>query len=792
MKTILYLKSTRFFALSSLLTIPLFFVLIISFLFCPGYNETAAQTVIDTIKLGPEAGNGFGAATVAVNHRINMVYVVNRISSNISVINGLSNNVVATIDICSTSPSNGIAVNQHTNLIYVIDQCDAVIRVIDGSLNKVIADVRVDGMPRKLAVNPRTNRIYVVTDFGSFRDSKLSVIDGLKNIVIETIEIDDIPQWIDINPETGKIYLAVSNPFTETGSLTVIDGRNNKKINKVHLNFRPNGLTINSRTNRVYVADSIGNDIYVISGSENKVIATVNIGEDLTFEMGLAVNPTTNKIFITTYDGEPGSGKVIIMNGKTNKVIDVVNTGDGPVGIDVNARTNRIYVADNLNHKLTVISRSFNIIETVSLGIEPVRMAVNPSTNLIYVTVVNEDAVYVIDGSDNKVVNSIKVGRKPAGIEVNVATNQIYVANSLDGSVNVIDGLSNSVIDIIEMSGSPIEIGVNPVTNKVYVTTLFPSFEFSSNVQVIDGLTNEITGTIEMSSSVMPPGKISINPEKNMIYISTFNGFMQKMSCFPIEVINGTNDSIVDIIKVNNEARGIAANPLTNLIYVTLSDGVAVINGETNGIVDTIDIEGFAGEVSLNTVTNRIYVAVSDGRTQNVRVINGTTNSAVTTIKEGLRRVIDIDTNSDTGIVYILDAFLSKITVIDDLAKPVLPVANFTADTQFGDDAPFTVRFTDLSIGVVEEWHWNFGDGGQSDIQNPVHEYLERKSFTVSLTVTGPEGSDTEIKDSFISVIPVSIPLPVPAPVINEFSIAIPELTPCSIPVPLPGSEFCP
>jgi len=92
------------------------------------------------------------------------------------------------------------------------------------------------------------------------------------------------------------------------------------------------------------------------------------------------------------------------------------------------------------------------------------------------------------------------------------------------------------------------------------------------------------------------------------------------------------------------------------------------------------------------------------------------------------------------------DIFVSRL-------KQVPIVADFKANPTEGV-APLTVQFTDLSKGEITSWFWDFGDGGTSTEQNPVYIYDPREDpkYTVSLTVTGPEGSDTETKVEYISV----------------------------------------
>ena len=63
-----------------------------------------------------------------------------------------------------------------------------------------------------------------------------------------------------------------------------------------------------------------------------------------------------------------------------------------------------------------------------------------------------------------------------------------------------------------------------------------------------------------------------------------------------------------------------------------------------------------------------------------------------------------------------------------------------------------TVSFTYKSAGGITSWEWDFGDGSTTTMPNPSHTYTDPGTYTVSLTVSGPGGSDTETKIDFVSV----------------------------------------
>lgn len=84
---------------------------------------------------------------------------------------------------------------------------------------------------------------------------------------------------------------------------------------------------------------------------------------------------------------------------------------------------------------------------------------------------------------------------------------------------------------------------------------------------------------------------------------------------------------------------------------------------------------------------------------------------------------------------------------------PPRPQAGFTASPSSGR-VPLEVAFTDSSSGVITARVWSFGDGESSTAIHPNHVYTAVGSYTVSLTVTGPGGSDTETEPQFIVVLP--------------------------------------
>lgn len=94
-----------------------------------------------------------------------------------------------------------------------------------------------------------------------------------------------------------------------------------------------------------------------------------------------------------------------------------------------------------------------------------------------------------------------------------------------------------------------------------------------------------------------------------------------------------------------------------------------------------------------------------------------------------------------------------KLVVYDEWAinnplNLVAPTAIFTPSTRSGS-ATLRVDFTNQSTGNITSYSWNFGNGNTSTARDPGSQNFENsgnsdRTYTVTLTVSGPGGSNTQ------------------------------------------------
>lgn len=283
------------------------------------------------------------------------------------------------------------------------------------------ATIPTGSTPSRIAVNPRTNRIYVLV-----ADGGMAVIDASTASQVATVPVLS-PSAIAVNPATNRIYVANNS----AGKLIVVNGATNAITATVTVGSRPTDVAVNPVTRMVYVANQESSTVSVIDPAGPSVVATIGFppspgdpGMGLPNRFRLGVNPTTKRIFVADED----RATVSIVDSETNSIVATVYTPGIVAGIAVDPRTNRAYV---------------------------------PKKN---------GDVFVIDGATAEIIDAVPTGATPDGIAVDPATNRIYVASRESGKVSVIDGATRTVAGSVGTNGAPFDLAVNLTTSRVLVT----------------------------------------------------------------------------------------------------------------------------------------------------------------------------------------------------------------------------------------------------------------------------------------------------------------------------------
>jgi YVTN family beta-propeller protein len=316
-------------------------------------------------------GIGAGSGGIAINGTNNLVYIANLFASTLSVIDGNSNAVVATIPITDNGPPNpyaagpaAIAIDQATNTIYVCTN-NGTLSVVDGATNQQVANFIVDTTVNSctgLVFGNQTGKLYFGAGYAG-TGSEIDVIDPKTQSITKRIPDPDLNQ-IAIDQSTNTLYVT---QYWE-GTLWVIDGDADAlrgiisgtglpaepegcwlispsvpPCEKQHQGSNEDGLAIDETLHRIYVFNSLDGMVATVDTTTDTVIQTRRIG---TNQFSGAVNPATHAVYTTS----DALGTLAVIDGLSDKVIarniPVTGPNDLPGLVAVNPVNGKIYVVD--------------------------------------------------------------------------------------------------------------------------------------------------------------------------------------------------------------------------------------------------------------------------------------------------------------------------------------------------------------------------------------------------------------------------------------------------------------
>jgi len=252
-------------------------------------------------------------------------------------------------------------------------------------------------------------------------------------------------------------------------------------------------------------------------------------------------------------------------------------------------------------------------------------------------------------------------------------------------------------------------------------------------------VTDNTTGTKVVTSGNLNPGQSVIGTANYIITQADLNNGSVTNAAFATGTFNGTqvtsNTASTTVTAAQGPALTIlkSASPTT---YSAVGQNITYNYNVTNS--GNVVILG-----PINVTDNRTgTIHISNNSLAPGQSIIGTTNYTITQT--------DINNGSVTNAAFVTGKLGSNTITSNNVAAtvtavilPLAPVANFSANVTSGC-APLTVQFTDLSTNATG-WNWNFGDGTNSTLQNPMHTYSTAGNYTVNLTVSNANGTNSKL-----------------------------------------------
>ena len=303
---------------------------------------------------------------------------------------------------------------------------------------KLVLTTPVAGLagPTNAAFSPDGARAYV-TESGNHR---IMVFDTATNAVVDSIDIDEAfgahPQDIAVSPDGTRLYVT-----TARNSVWIVDATTNTALRAIAVPESAENIAVSPDGTRAYVTGYSRNKVSVIDLNTESVVATI---DGFNGPLHVAVGNDGTRAYVTNTVNGPGS--VMVIDTTTNTVIDTIRVGPVwsgflPYGLAVSADGSRLYTADLINSKVTVISTADNtVVDLLDGPLNPTAVALSPDGSLAYVTSQGDDTVSVIDLSTGAIVQSFQF-----------ADHQFSVTTSPDGTRIYIPGSNGNVVSVLSV-----------------------------------------------------------------------------------------------------------------------------------------------------------------------------------------------------------------------------------------------------------------------------------------------------------------------------------------------------
>jgi YVTN family beta-propeller protein len=260
---------------------------------------------------------------------------------------------------------------------------------------------------------------------------------------ITGIKVGGHPYAIAVDPKTNIIFVAGILPK----KILTIDSSSNRQVNTISLSYNPafNAyakifpyIAVSATAGLAFFAYSDYETLHFIDGSQGYVVANDTLNGMPT---GLGADPDPNFAYLYALVNRQNSNTIYKINAfynsadrashlANNDILAAVAVGPKQLGTEDKS----VYViGQKLNNVYILNSSTLKLEHSISIKNESIQdprlwdIAINQNTNKVYVTGHLSNSVYVINGYTNKLIKTIPVGLNPDGIGVNPNTNMIYV-----------------------------------------------------------------------------------------------------------------------------------------------------------------------------------------------------------------------------------------------------------------------------------------------------------------------------------------------------------------------------
>jgi YVTN family beta-propeller protein len=360
----------------------------------------------------------------------------------------------AMVAMAMAAPS-AFALDDLSHYVFVPNRASADVAVIDTRVNDVVARIAVGNVPHQVAVSETHMKMIA----SNTADNTISVIDLETLTAAATVTLGNEPEHMEIGPN-GDV-LAIGNIGEGTVSLVSLeDDREFARIDGLH---EPHNMTFDAAGERLYVGNLGASFVSTIDIATANVVDEITVGPDraLAHHEGTGYDAYQGIINVTsTPDGRLGfaaygeGDRMAVIDLASGKTIKTLELGDTPWRAFSTTDGRHMIIPNNGDETISVVSTE-TLEEVARLPGASDMTGVNTGwfDQLAYVISRGDDKAVIIDLDTMSRVGEIALpGTPETGVTTPDGT-KLYVALSDSDQVAVIDVREQAVVAMIEGVG---------------------------------------------------------------------------------------------------------------------------------------------------------------------------------------------------------------------------------------------------------------------------------------------------------------------------------------------------
>ena len=426
--------------------------------------------------------------------------------------------------------------------------------------------------------------------------------------IIATLPVTVTPGTPLFDPQNGDIYV----PSTQFGNqISVISGSSNTVIANVTVSYGEKGLTFDPDNGDIYVSNRFvgttplgshipASTLLVISGATNTVVANVTFPSSLSYHTPLTppvFDPANGDIYLASPNGSGGiEGTVWVISGTTNTVVATVKA-PFPQTPFFDSANGEIYISDNVNSTVSIISSATNTIVATAAVEDALTPVLDTESGNLYFPNLSGMSLTVLSGKTNAVVANIAVGHNhPLTPVFDPENGNIYVpcteVNSLSGSIWVVSGRTNEVIANIAVGDNPRTPAIDTATGDIIVPAAA-----GDTISIISGTTSEVLETLKVGNGPLTP---TFDPENGDAYVPNNNTGGSPGTVSVISASNLLSSLVSHLAKLENlDSSGALADYATN--------ATMIVSGVSQGAGPATGTRTYTGTGEICTPLNYLF-----------------------------------------------------------------------------------------------------------------------------------------------------------------------------------------